>query len=67
MAESEERELKKVETEYEHEADELEQRSDQLGEDIDDVRQEWKRKRGDSQVPGALPEDDDAEGAVDHD
>jgi hypothetical protein len=39
----------------EHQADELEQRSEQLGERVGEVRQDWERKRADEGVPGANP------------
>jgi hypothetical protein len=42
-------------TEYEQTADELEERSKQLGEEINDVREDWERKRADDGVPGAPP------------
>jgi hypothetical protein len=40
-------------TEYEREADELEERSEQLGEEIAEVRKDWERKKADDSVPGA--------------
>jgi hypothetical protein len=42
-------------TEYEQTADELEERSKQLGEEITEVREDWERKRADDGVPGAAP------------
>lgn len=41
--------------ELEGEAERLEQRSKELGEDISDVKQDWERKRSDQGVPGANP------------
>jgi hypothetical protein len=41
--------------EMEEEADRLEDRSKKLGEDVDDVRKDWERKRSDQGVPGANP------------
>jgi hypothetical protein len=41
--------------EMEDEADRLEDRSKQLGEDVDDVRKDWEQKRSDQGVPGANP------------
>ncbi|MGZ4181136.1 MAG: hypothetical protein ACXVUL_10720 [Solirubrobacteraceae bacterium] len=41
--------------EMEEEADRLEDRSKELGEDVDDVRKDWERKRSDQGVPGANP------------
>ena len=43
-------------TEYEEQADELEQRSEKLGEEIADVREDWERKQADPGVPGATGE-----------
>ena len=46
----------------ERESEELEQRSEQLKDDVNDVREDWDRKRQDPSVPGAPPErgkDDD--------
>jgi hypothetical protein len=45
-------------TEYEQTADELEERSKKLGEEITDVREDWERKRADPNVPGASPNPD---------
>jgi hypothetical protein len=47
----------------EDEADDLEQRSEKLGEQTDDVAQEWERKRSDPSVPGAQPREEDEEDA----
>ena len=41
----------------EEEADRLKDRSEELGQDIDDVRKDWERKRSDQGVPGANPPD----------
>jgi hypothetical protein len=41
--------------EMEQEADRLEERSKDLGENVDDVRKDWERKRSDQNVPGANP------------
>jgi hypothetical protein len=41
--------------EMEDEADRLQQRSKELGQDVDDVRKDWERKRSDQGVPGANP------------
>ena len=40
--------------EYEREADDMERRSEQLGEQISDVREDWERKQLDDSVPGAV-------------
>ena len=37
------------------EADRLEHRSKELGENVDDLRKDWERKRSDQGVPGANP------------
>ena len=42
-------------TEYEREADEMQERSDRLGEEIADVREDWERKKADDSVPGTPP------------
>ena len=39
----------------EKEADRLEDRSNELGEDVDNVRKDWEQKRSDQGVPGANP------------
>ena len=41
--------------EMEGEGDRLEDRSKKLGEDVDEVRKDWERKRSDQGVPGANP------------
>jgi hypothetical protein len=47
------------------EADGIERASDELEDDIREVKSDWETKKGDSQVPGALEEgetgDDDNE------
>ncbi len=48
--------------ELEHEADELEQRSELLAAETKEVRQDWERKRDDPNVPGAPPHPDDERG-----
>jgi hypothetical protein len=44
-------------------SDELERRSDDLGRRTDEVRQDWRRKRADPGVPGAVPEEREGPGA----
>ena len=44
-------------------ADDLEQRSEKLGEQTEDVAQDWERKRSDPNVPGAQPRPEDEEDA----
>jgi len=41
----------------EREAKELERDSSELQDQIDETRQDWKRKRADEGVPGAPPEE----------
>ncbi len=40
----------------EHEAETLQQRSDQLGDEIAETREDWERKQADDSVPGATGE-----------
>jgi hypothetical protein len=42
-------------------ADRLEQHSEQLGERIDNVQDDWERKEQDVSVPGAQPDPDEEE------
>jgi hypothetical protein len=44
--------------EMEQEAQRLERRSQELGDDVDEVRKDWERKRSDPGVPGANPPDE---------
>jgi hypothetical protein len=48
--------------ELEREADKLDEHAEEVGEDIDDARREWKAKEDDPSVPGAQPDpaDEDA-------
>ena len=41
----------------EREVQEMEERSERLGEEISEAREEWERKRADDHVPGAEPEE----------
>lgn len=43
------------------EANKLQKRSDKLAEDVEDVSQDWHRKRSDEGVPGAPPHDEEDE------
>ena len=43
----------------EREADDMQRRSQRLGSDISDVREDWRRKRNDESVPGTPPADKD--------
>jgi hypothetical protein len=49
----------KLADEMAHEGDQMEQRSAELGDEIKDVRDDWKRKRADEGVPGAPPPEGD--------
>jgi hypothetical protein len=51
-------------TEHEQQAEELEQRSEKLGEDIAEAREDWERKRNDESVPGTPPPDREDEDAA---
>ena len=46
----------------EQEADRLEERTDALGEQIDDTRSDWEAKKRDPDVPGAAGNPERAEG-----
>jgi hypothetical protein len=43
----------------EREADEMEERSERLEDDIDEAREDWERKKRDPSVPGAEPDQDE--------
>jgi len=45
----------------ERELDDMEERADKLGDDIDDAREDWEAKKADSKVPGAAGDPDRAE------
>jgi len=45
----------------ERELDEMQERSEKLEGEIDDAREDWERKKGDSSVPGAAGDPDRAE------
>jgi hypothetical protein len=47
----------------EREADELERRSDRLGDEIAATREDWERKRREEAVPGAPPQDGEPDSA----
>ena len=48
----------------EREAEDLEERSDRVGEHIDDTRRDWESKEQDPSVPGAQPDPGDEEESV---
>ena len=43
----------------ERELEEMQERADKLEEEIDDVRKDWERKKGDPGIPGALDDQED--------
>ncbi len=45
--------------EPEREVEEMEERSEKLEDDIDEVRKDWERKKADPGIPGALKDDSD--------
>jgi hypothetical protein len=45
-------------SELDADAQDLEQRAEEVGERIDDARTDWERKKEDSTVPGAQADDD---------
>ena len=57
----------KLADELEDRADALASESEQLGERIADVRDDWRRKRADAGVPGATPDWDDPDEDEDDD
>jgi Mn-dependent DtxR family transcriptional regulator len=48
----------------EEEAERMEHHSDELGDRIDDVKEDWERKEHDASVPGAQSDPDDEEEPV---
>jgi hypothetical protein len=55
-----EKDPQKLADELEGEASELEDKLESLDHEISEVREDWLRKRNDSDVPGAVPQADDA-------
>jgi hypothetical protein len=51
----------KLADDLEQEGDRLQQRSAELGDEISDVRDDWRRKRSDPGVPGAPPPDEETD------
>jgi hypothetical protein len=45
--------------ELEREAEDMEHRSERVGDEIDEARREWEAKEDDPSVPGAQPDPDD--------
>ena len=52
---SEREDYNRLADEMDHEAGRMEQQSEQLEDEISDVREDWERKRADERVPGAPP------------
>jgi hypothetical protein len=48
----------------EREVEDMQQRSERLGEEISGVREKWERKKADDRVPGAAGEPEQAEGGL---
>jgi hypothetical protein len=48
-------EAREAQEQMERQAHELERRTEELGEHVDETKAEWKRKRADASVPGANP------------
>jgi len=42
----------------ERDLDEMEERSEELGKEIEETEADWERKKADDSVPGALPDED---------
>jgi hypothetical protein len=51
-----------IEHEPERQADDMEERTEQLEDEISDARKDWERKKADSSVPGAAGDPESAEG-----
>ena len=47
--------------EPEREVDEMQERTDRLEDEIDDVREDWERKKRDPRIPGAAGDPERAE------
>jgi hypothetical protein len=45
----------------EREAEDMEKRSERLGDQIEETRRDWEAKEDDPSVPGARPDPDDSE------
>ena len=44
----------------ERDADDMEERSEKVGREIEDARGDWESKKSDAKIPGAQPEEDEA-------
>jgi hypothetical protein len=45
----------------ERQADELDEESERVGDEIDKARKDWEAKQDSSDVPGAVPDEDEAD------
>lgn len=48
----------------EREVEDMQERSERLGEDIAGAREDWERKQADGSVPGAVGEPEPADGGM---
>ena len=64
---SEREQYGKLADELQDRADTLAEKSQGLGDDIADAREDWRRKRADAGVPGATPDWDDPDEDEDDD
>lgn len=56
-----ESEHERVHEQAEREADDLERRNEELGEHVQEARDDWESKKHDESVPGALAEEEEEE------
>jgi hypothetical protein len=49
----------------EREVEEMQERSDRLEQKIEDTREDWERKKGDSSVPGAAGDAEESADSAD--
>ena len=63
MTQHEDRQAHEVKAdELDHELDAMQERTDRLGDDIEDAGEDWERKKKDAKVPGAAGEPEEADG-----
>ena len=58
---SEEEDPERLADALEHDADQLEKKSEDLGDEIETNRRDWEAKRADPAVPGAQPRHEDSD------
>ena len=56
-----EQEHERIHEEAEREAEDLERRNKELGEHVEQTRQDWKSKKQDESVPGAKSAEDETD------